>query len=826
MNSLAEKLRIGKEKYIVFNRDYPKAALALKLSVGLFTGIFGFIFGLWLLVILGAFGRLPSANDLKNIHNHTASEIYSADGKILGKYFIENRINVTYDEISPDIINALIATEDARFLEHSGIDLRSWARVFIKTILMRKQSAGGGSTLSQQLAKNLFPRQKYFVLTVPIIKIREMIIAKRLERAYSKDELINLYLNTVPFGSNMYGIQVAASQLFNTNSKDIEIQNAAVLVGMLKANTAYNPVKNPERSLERRNTVLNQMEKYGYLSKEALDSLKALPLELDYRRESNNEGLATYFREHLRLELDEFIQNYKKPDGEPYNLYTDGLKIYTTIHSKMQDFAEQAMTEQMEKLQKAFDNHWKNRKPWGNDEVIRKEMLESVRYKSLKSKGFTDQEIDTIFNTPINMTVFTWQGDEVKKLSPLDSIRYYYSLLNAGFLVMEPASGAIRAWVGGIDHQYFKYDHVKSTRQVGSVFKPIVYANALRSGIEPCEYFPNEQVVYTDYKDWSPRNADGVYGGAYSMTGALTGSVNTVSVGIIMQTSIDSVIELAREMGFTGRIPVEPAIALGTAEGSLLDLVRVYGTFSNRGVKPEPHYLTRIENAMGDTLALFEHSIPNKRVLPVEESDMMIRMMQTVVDSGTASRLRYIYGLYNDIAGKTGTTQSQADGWFLGFTPNLVAGAWVGGESPRVRFRSLSLGQGANTALPIWGLFMQKLYKDPEFKNLKYAKFPELSPEALERLDCPTFLEEMPEVQDSLENDGGLNFQIDRLFESIFKPNKDKNLNVKPDDPNRKPTEAEKRSAEIKKHNEKLEKKRERQKNRQNFWDKLRKKDN
>ncbi len=819
-------LQKWKDKLSFFNKTYPKSAWILKICVGLGVGAIVFVFGLWLLVFLGAFGKLPSALELKNIHNHTASEIYSVDGKLLGKYYIENRINVTYEEISPDIINALIATEDARFFEHSGIDLRSWVRVFVKTILMRKQSAGGGSTLSQQLAKNLYPREKYMMLTVPIIKIKEMIIAKRLERIYSKDELINLYLNTVPFGSNMFGVQVAAGQLFNATAKDITIQNAAVLVGMLKANTSYNPVRNPERSLARRNTVLSQMQKYNYISKEDFDSLKTLPLEVDYRRESNNEGLATYLREQLRIELDDLIQNYQKPDGSPYNIYTDGLKIYTTIHSKMQDFAEQAVAEHMKQLQKKFDKHWKGRKPWGKDEIISKEMKASVRYKSLKAKGFTDQEIDTIFNTPINMTVFTWNGDEVKKMSPLDSIKYYYALLNAGFLAMEPQTGAIRAWVGGIDHQYFKYDHVRSARQVGSVFKPIVYANALRNGIEPCEYIPNEQVIYAQYEDWSPRNADGVYGGVYSMEGGLTGSVNTISVGLIMKMGIDSVVDLAHQMGFSNDIPNGPAIALGAVEGSLYDMVQVYGTFANRGVKPNPYYLTRIETSKGDTIVEFEHPKPFERVLPKEESDIMIEMMQSVVDSGTAKRLRYKYGLYNDIAGKTGTTQSHADGWFVGFTPKLVAGAWVGGESPRVRFRSLSLGQGANTSLPIWGLFMQKVYKDPEFKQWRNATFQDPSTEIFERMDCLPYLEEMPEI-DSLNSDG-FNAQIERLFESIFKNKQDKNVNVRPSDLERRQYEAElkarKRSEEIEKHNEKLRKKKERKKKRKEFWDRLKKK--
>ncbi|MEO1625646.1 MAG: transglycosylase domain-containing protein, partial [Bacteroidota bacterium] len=524
---LAQKIKSLQLKWQQFRERAPLLSRLALLGSSLFLLGVGFIISLLLLVRLGAFGRMPSKADLRDIRNHTASEVYSADGVLLGKYYIENRTNIAYDDLSPDLVNALIATEDARFLKHSGIDLRAWVRVFIRTVLLQDESGGGGSTISQQLAKNLFKRQRYRLLSIPINKIQEMYIARRLEKVYTKDELINLYLNTVPFGSNIYGVEVAAKQFFQTNAKDIKTEEAAVLIGMLKANTYYNPARNPERSKGRRNVVLRQMNKYNYLSKATSDSLQQLPLEVNYTRESNNEGLATYFREHLRQELVEQLKEYSKPDGSPYNLYTDGLKIHTTLHARLQGYAEEAVQGHMAKLQTEFDKHWKGRKPWGNESALMREVKKSKRYKSLQEKGLSQEEIMEEFEKKQRITIFSWKGDQTKEMSPLDSVKYYYSLLNAGFLVMDPANGHIKAWVGGTDHEYFKYDHVKSRRQVGSTFKPIVYASALQNGFKPCDYYYNRLVTYTDYDDWQPQNADGKYGGLYSMQGALSKSVNS-----------------------------------------------------------------------------------------------------------------------------------------------------------------------------------------------------------------------------------------------------------------------------------------------------------
>ncbi|HHH49573.1 MAG TPA: penicillin-binding protein [Saprospiraceae bacterium] len=820
LQSFTQKAKL---KLTFWYQKYLQKNLVWKLlGAFLAMGFFGVLF-FFLLVRFGALGKLPTTKDLKDIQNYTASEVYSEDGVLLGKYFIENRTNVNYDDISPNIINALVATEDARFFEHEGIDMRAWFRVFFKTVLMRDHSGGGGSTLSQQLAKNLYPREDYRFLEMPINKMREMIIARRLEKIYSKDDLLKLYLNTVPFSRNIYGVQVAAQQFFNTSAKDIKQEEAAVLVGMLKGNTIYDPVNHPERSRKRRNTVLAQMQKYNYLSKAKADSLKALDLIVNYKKENNNEGLATYFRAHIRSELIEKLKALKKPDGSDYNLYTDGLKIYTTIDSKMQSYAELAVKESMSKLQKDFDAHWKGRKIWGSEKIIKDLVKKSDRYKKLKKAGQSEAQIKKNFDTKIPMAVFTWKGEQEKEMSPLDSIKYYFSMLNTGFLAMEPETGKIKAWVGGIDHSHFKYDHVKARRQVGSTFKPIVYARALESGIQPCDYIDNHLVIYSEYDDWKPENSDGKYGGVYSMEGALTKSVNSVAVNLIMRAGVDSVRMLAEQMGITSEIPEVPAIALGAVDVSLYDMIKVYGTLANRGLRPEPIYITKIETADGKELASYDnHPRAFEEVLSSQSADMMIQMMESVVDSGTARRLRYLYKLPNDIAGKTGTTQSQADGWFVGFTPHLVAGAWVGGEYPTVRFRSIRLGQGANTALPIWAKFMQQVNEDSRFKKMQRDTFTGPSEDVARLLDCAPYLDERPLLVEDVFEEINDNVQdgLEKIM-NVFK--KDKRINKHP---NSKYPKAHKKarsnsSKAIRKRNERLKKKRARKKKRKKFFKRL-----
>lgn len=709
------------------------------------------ILGLTSLVVLGAlafyfsiqqgcFGAIPSREELIAIQYPIASEVISSDGVVMGKYYVEDRLMSDLEEISPTAINALIATEDARFFEHTGVDLRSWSRVLFKTVLMKDRASGGGSTLSQQLAKNLYPRRDYDYCSLIINKLREVSIARRLEAIYTKEELLQLYLNTVPFSNNTYGIKVASKRFFNTTPAKLKVEEAAVLIAMLKATSVYNPMNNPKVSKLRRNVVLDQMSRYGYLKQAERDSVQQLPIMLQYTKESHNDGIATHFREFLRLDLKERLKQYNKKHRTNYNLYTDGLQVHTTIHSRMQQVAETAVESHISGLQTEFDTHWEgHEKPWEDERLLRLARQSSDRYRIMKAAGLNNEEIDTAFDKPVKMRVFDWNEQEKQvTMSPMDSIRYYFKMLNAGFLAMEPNSGYIRAWVGGTNHKYFKFDHVQSTRQVGSTFKPLVYANAIRKGIHPCSYIGNRLVTYARYENWRPKNADNKYGGFFSMEGALSKSINSITVNLIMRTGAKSVAELAREMGITNEVPAVPSIALGAAEASLLDMVKVYGTFANRGNRPEPVYITKIVDKTGKVLfrANPEDRLQCVSPLSVDEADMMNEMLQTTVNRGTGIRLRYRYKMTTPLAGKTGTSQNHSDGWFMGYTPNLVAGAWVGAESPAVYFRDLRLGQGANTALPVFANFWQGLLDEEQFDRYTKADFPEPSVEVASRLNC------------------------------------------------------------------------------------------
>lgn len=715
---------------------------------------------LWTLVILFCLGltstylfyvsidngwitKMPTEKELFEVKNYTASEVYSSDGVLLGKYYIQDRTNVRYDDISASMVKALIATEDARFYQHKGVDKIGLMRVFFKSILLRDESAGGGSTISQQLAKNLFPRERHWILSMPINKIREAIIAQTLEKIYSKEEIITLYLNTVSFGDNAFGVETAAKRFFNTSSKKLKIEQSAVLVGMLKATSTYNPRKNYDRSIGRRNVVIDQMAKYKYISDLEADSLKKLPIKLDYQSGSHSDGLAPYFREYLRQELVDFCAKNTKSDGTPYNLYTDGLKIYTTIDSRMQQYAENAVLEHMSQLQRIFYAHWNRTAPWSkNYAIVTDAKRRSEKYQYLKEQGKSIAEINKIFKQPVNMKVFTYGGEIEKKMSPLDSIKHYLWLLRAGFMAMEPGSGNIKAWVGGLNYKYFQYDQVNinAKRQAGSTFKPFVYAAALESGMNPCEYISNERSVFANYDNWSPRNSNNIYGGMYSMSGALTNSVNTVSAQLIMRAGIGRVVNLARRSGIVSDLDPVPSLSLGTADVSLYEMVGAYGALANRGVYVKPRYLLKIKDKDGKVLMNTPEYGSRSRAMTTDVADMMVSMLQNVIKDGTASRLRTQYKLNFPIAGKTGTTQSQADGWFIGFTPRLVCGAWVGGEDRRIHFRSIELGQGAAMALPIWARFMSKVARDRKLKKYVYSSFPELSEDAATKMNCEAYL--------------------------------------------------------------------------------------
>ncbi len=737
----------------------------------------------------GAFGKLATVEELQAIKNPVASEVYSSDGKLLGKYYFENRTNVKFEEISPFVVNALVATEDARFFEHKGVDTKSVLRVLIKTILMGNRKGGGGSTINQQLIKNLYKRDNYGFLTIPVNKTKEIIVGKRLEKVFGKNDIITHYLNTVPFGERTFGIEAAAQKFFGSSAKKLSLEEAATLIGLLKATTSYNPRLHPERSKTRRNTVINQMVKYGYVSEAVGKAAKALPVNMDkYNPQTHNDGLAPHFRTFLKKELKDWCKVNKKKDGSNYNLFTDGLKIYTTIDSRMQDYAEKAVVKHMIELQKSFDQQWSNGHPWGSDKSLMKNsMRQSSRYKKMKAAGKSDSEIDRSFSLKSKMNIFTLEGEKQVMMTPSDSIAHYLRMLNTGFMVMDHKTGQIKAWVGSINHEYFPYDHTTGVRQVGSTFKPVVYAAALESGFEPCTYYPNELRTYIDEynKEWTPRNSDGKYEGEYSMKGALANSVNTVSVQILHDVGLDSIIQLGKSFGIESEIPRYPSIALGTPDFSLQEMLKVYGAFANGGYKVQPKYLAEIKDERNISLDRFSpYTEDMERVINANTAQMMVEMLQGVVDSGTARRLRFRYNLTQDIGGKTGTTQNQTDGWFMGFTPDLVAGVWTGGQTRMIRFNSIELGQGANMALPIFGLFLKNLYNDPNFQDLANNSFAEVSEDESWRLDCEMWRLYAP-VVDTLDEDEDFRNRLDEWLNRNKNKNqdnkvKDRSTKVKP----------------------------------------------
>lgn len=702
-------------------------------------------FAIFVLLLFVVWFETPWNSELRNIRNQVASEIYSADSVLLGRYYIQDRTEVGYHDIAPAVRDALIATEDARFYHHDGVDYRSLGRVIVKSIIQQDESAGGGSTLTQQLSKNLYPRKRYWFFSMLINKMREVRTALKLEDIYSKEELITLYLNTVPFADNVFGIEAAADRFYSINAKDLATDQAAVLVGMLKATYSYNPRLFPDRAVKRRNIVLRQMVKYNYLDSARADSLSRLPIELAYTKVSHHQGLAPYFREYLKAELLEWCKNNEDEDGENYNLYTSGLKIYTTIDSKLQTYAENAVRQQMTEIQKTFFNHWGKEKPWKGKEIVLEQAIQrSPRYQRLKEQRFSEEEIMKELQKPIPMTLFSWDGVEEAVISPVDSIIHHLQYLNAGFLAMEPSTGALKAWVGGIDHDFYQYDHVNinTKRQVGSIFKPIVFAMALEKGSSPCDLISASRPTYIDKEgvEWTPRNTQLDYDVEYTMRGALAYSVNTVSAKLIQEKAgVSNTIDLARKLGITSEMPEVPSIALGASSISLIEMTTVFACFANHGVATTPYYINSIHDNDEKVYDNFKSDQIRKRVLSEETSELMISMLKGVVNEGTGGRLRYMYGVHNDIAGKTGTTQSNADGWFMAMTPNLVIGTWVGADDPRIRFRRTDLGQGSSTALPITAAFFKQVNRDETFKFITDAKFPKLTADLQGKLDCDLY---------------------------------------------------------------------------------------
>lgn len=700
-----------------------------------FSVVFIFLLAGW-----GALGPMPTIEDLENPETNLATEVISSDGKTLGKYFHENRTPVTFEDLPNHLVEALIATEDERFYEHSGIDARGTLRAAI--FLGNK---GGASTITQQLSKQLFSDpNKVGLLNRLQQKVKEWVIAIRLERQYTKEEIITMYFNVFDFTRGAFGIRSASRVYFGKEPKDLTIEESATLVAMFKNPVLYNPYRDifKDNSLQRRNQVLKQMERNRYITTAMKDSLQQLPLVLNFSPEQHDDGTATYLREHLKGFLKDWIKDNPKEDGTYYNLYSDGLKVYTTVDASMQLAAEEAVQRHMAQLQKEFNrqNEKNATAPFRNvneDEIksiLKKGMRNSDRYKRLKSRGTPEDTIAKIFNTKTEMKLFSWQGEIDTLMSPLDSIRYYKSFLNTGMMSMRPETGEVKAWVGGINYKYFKYEHVKQARrQVGSTFKPFVYATAIdQLHLSPCYELPN--TLYTIPKgkhdlieDWTPSNSNNDYGGVKTLKKALAESVNTITARLIDKTGPQKVIDMADNLGVdvTGMEPY-PSIALGTPDLSVYEMVSAYSTFANKGVYVEPFIITRIEDRNGTIL--YQHSPVSKDVLSEETAYVVINLLEGVTRYGSGTRLRtnsegtknlphyqravtgYPYAFKNPIAGKTGTTQNQSDGWFIGMVPDLVTGVWVGGEERSVRFPGIIYGQGATMALPIWGMYMKSLY--------------------------------------------------------------------------------------------------------------------
>jgi len=716
---------------------------------------------IFLLLMVGIFSDIPSFEELEDPRNNLATELISEDGQILTTYHIENRSFVTFEELSPSLVQAVIATEDVRFNSHSGIDFKSLARVAVKSLILRQRSSGGGgSTLTQQLAKSLFPRDtvdswipgaKTFALGVS--KFKEWITAVKLERNYTKNEILSMYLNSVFYGSNAYGIRAAASTFFGKSPYDLTIEEGALLVGMVNKPTRYNPVSNPEQSMLRRNHVLSQMYKYYFIDRAAYDSLLTVPIKLAFSKQDHNSGLGPYFRDMLRRVMNAdrphradyrqysdfsadsllwtddplygWLNKNPKPDGSSYNLDKDGLKIYTTINSKMQRYAEEAIVEHLSKnLQPAFTSElrWRSRPPFSNsdpknvlDGIMKMGRRGSDRYRNLRLAGLSESEIISSFDVPVQMTVFTWkgQGSIDTVMSPNDSIKYYKSFLRASFMAMEPQTGFVKAYVGGPNYRYFKYDNARQAkRQVGSTIKPFLYTLAMQEGYTPCDKVVNvPQTFIVGDTTWTPESTDKPewIGKTVTLKWGLTKSSNNISAYLMKQFGPFAMVDMCKRLGINSYLDPVVSLCLGPADLTLFEMVGAYNTYPSKGVHVEPLFVLRIEDKEGNVLSNF--TARKRESISEQTAYLMVNLMQGVVNEGTGSRVRQ-YVPDGPIAGKTGTTNDQSDGWFIGYVPRLTAGIWVGGEDRQVHFEGLALGGGSNMALPIWGIFMQKVLKD------------------------------------------------------------------------------------------------------------------
>lgn len=744
----------------------------------------------------GWIGYLPELEDLQNPINRYATQVYSSDGKVLGTWHLnkENRVVVPYEKISPYVVNALVATEDERFYEHSGIDFWALGRAIVKRGILGQTEAGGGSTITQQLAKQLYSEKAHSTLERLMQKPIEWVIAIKLERNYTKQEIIALYLNYFDFLHNAVGIKTAANTYFNKEPSQLDICESATLVGLCKNPSLFNPVRYPERARQRRNVVLAQMLKVGYFTQAQYDKERVKPLKLDFHRIDHKDGTATYFREFLRLYMmakrpdrnDEsrypswnqnqyvydsiawetdplygWCNKNRKRDGEPYNLYADGLKVYTTIDSRMQQFAEQAMYDHVAHyLQPQFEkeNRGKPNAPYSNlsakqvASILNRSKTQSERYRVMRQAGCSDEEIDEAFNTKVHMTVFTYHGDVDTLMSPMDSIRYYKKFLRSGMMSMDPKTGAVKAYVGGLDYEHFMYDMVMSgRRQVGSTIKPFLYSLAMENGYSPCDVAPNVQRTYmVAGKPWTPRNGSrSRYGQMVTLKWGLAQSNNWISAYLMSRLNPYQLVQLLHDFGISNPdIYPSMSLCLGPCDVSVAEMVSAYTAFANHGIRCAPLFVSRIEDNEGNLITEFQPRM--NEVISAETAQKMLVMMMGVVDGGTAGRLRFRYNLTGQIGAKTGTTNLNSDGWFIGFTPDLVTGIWVGGEDRDIHFGSMAMGQGATVSLPIWALYMKSLYAHPDLGYDPEAKF-----------DLPEGYDPCAKDSTSMVDD----FMIDDVFE-------------------------------------------------------------
>uniref|UniRef100_UPI00404A1CB9 penicillin-binding protein 1A n=1 Tax=Flavobacterium sp. TaxID=239 RepID=UPI00404A1CB9 len=740
-----------------------------------FFSIIGSIFLMFFLASLGVFGEMPTFRELENPDSNLATEIIASDGVTLGRFYSENRSPIKYEDLPQHLVDALVATEDERYYTHSGVDAKGTLRAVVKL-----GSAGGASTITQQLAKNLFhgsEGSKNIVMRI-IQKAKEWIIATKLERQYTKNEIIAHYLNTVDFVNNAFGIRSAANVYFKKEPRDLTIEESAILVGMLKGPSMYNPKRNPIDSKARRNVVLGQMLKNNFIEQEAFDQLKELPIKINFNPASHKEGTATYFREYLREFLKNWVTQNKKLDGSEYNIYSDGLKIYTTIDSKMQQYAEESVKAHLTNLQEEFFEQSKKNKnaPFQNlskeetDRLILRAMKTSERWKLMKSEDKTEEEIIKSFDVKRNMTVFSWQGEKDTLMTPRDSIRYYKHFLQTGVMSMEPQTGNVKVWVGGINYRHFQYDHVGvGARQVGSTFKPFVYATAINEmNLSPCDtLYDGLHTIpkgrHNLLQDWTPKNSNNEYTGIVTLKTALAKSLNTISAKLIDRVGPQNVVDMAHKLGVKSDIPNQPSIALGAVEITVEEMVAAYATFANKGVYVKPHIITRIEDKNGTVL--YEPIPESRDVLSADIAYAVVKLLEGVTENGSGGRLRYQnayapfykritgfpYAFKNPIAGKTGTTQNQSDGWFMGMVPNLVTGVWVGNQDRAAHFRGITYGQGATMALPIWGMFMKKCYED---KTLHVSQEEFEAPEEMSiRVDCNQKVIDSLNMNNSFDSD-------------------------------------------------------------------------